>query len=157
MINQKGKKFKILAFIFLLIGVLCVGFGGFLLISKPEQKKDFELPINEGTRYFTCTRDSVPMKGYKIDYEYKFYVTDGEIKNGTLYFIYTFDKKQDYDSFHEDFSYTGASVEEDFDEKRLIKKYLMNVILSKSNDSIEKYLKDLDSQGYYCLDNTNKK
>lgn len=53
--------------------------------------------------------------------------------------------------------YPGVSIEKEFDAMQLVKKYFMNVILSKSDNSIEEYLKSIENQGYSCLEATNKK
>lgn len=152
------KKKWILAILFSILGVFLVGSGIMILINgnsnkKTNGKQENENSVKKSGRFFDCTQDTYYRDGYKIDYLYHFYFIDNELQYGTLKYIYAFDSKEVYDTLTMDFSKAGVPVEEEFDEKNLIKTYDMKVQYPQEvqgDKAIESYLEKLKGLKYSC-------
>ena len=120
-----NKKIIIIASFIACLGIIAITIGMFLGKDTEKVKKEpkREIPINDNTRFFTCKKNSNKQETYQLDYKYDFYFTDGELKSGTLYYVYTFENQQIYNTFKADFSKMDTTVVESKDDNKLIRTY----------------------------------
>lgn len=155
------KRKIILASLFFLVGIILISVGIFLTFQNSgneELKKEDHSYINKNknTRYFTCTRETFKMRNYTIDYQYDFSFINGEVKDVSILYIYTFKTKESYDLFSINFSDLGLQAEEEFDKEKLTKKYTTHVDVEEYANDVDKYKSYVQENGYICKEIDSK-
>lgn len=138
------------------VGLLLIIIGLFWICLFPKERKKIEneskseIPINDSTRFFTCTKDSSDVEAYQLDFKYDFYFTDNELKSGTLYYIFSFHDKETFDSFMLDLSEMNTTVEEDKDDDNLKRTYSIYFRFPNEGKTIDSYIEYLKGLQYNC-------
>lgn len=134
-------KKKILIIIVLIIVIISVLF---LL-------KNISIFTKNDNHSYICFMEQQNVEFATIDYYYKFDVVERYVNNSKQEMVFTYFEKSDYETSYVENSFTISAPDEiEYDDKKLKKSFIWNTIIPKETETIEEYIKTVETYGYKC-------